>query len=89
MCKIFLDTGPDFCLKWALGNSEQWKMTGRVDNVGVLATESGVEQFQLSLRGILCPSGPSILAAELHRAPFSTTHNPADTTGEGRPAAAL
>jgi hypothetical protein len=35
----------------ALGNSEQWKMTGQEDNVGFLATGSGVKQFQLSLRG--------------------------------------
>ena len=35
----------------ASGNSEQWKMTGNEDNVGFLATESGVKQFQLSLRG--------------------------------------
>ena len=35
----------------ASGNSEQWKMTGNEDNVGFLATESGVKQFQLSLWG--------------------------------------
>jgi hypothetical protein len=35
----------------ALGNSERWKMTGNEDNVGFLATGSGVKQFQLSLRG--------------------------------------
>src|ERR1039458_4547130 len=35
----------------ASGNSEQWKMTGNEDNVGFLATESVVKQFQLSLRG--------------------------------------
>jgi hypothetical protein len=31
--------------------SEWWKMTGNEDNVGFLATGSGVEKFQLSLRG--------------------------------------
>jgi hypothetical protein len=35
----------------ALGNSEQWKMTGNKDNVGFLATGSAVKQFQLSLWG--------------------------------------
>jgi hypothetical protein len=35
----------------ASGNSEQWKMTGKEDNVGFLATGSGVKQFQLSLGG--------------------------------------
>jgi hypothetical protein len=35
----------------ALGNSERWKMTGNEDNVGFLATESGMEQLQLSLWG--------------------------------------
>jgi hypothetical protein len=35
----------------ASGNSERWKMTGKEDNVGFLATESGVQQFQLSLWG--------------------------------------
>jgi hypothetical protein len=41
-----------------LGNSEQWKMTGKEDNVGFLATGSGVQQFQLSLGGcfvLQCP----------------------------------
>ena len=33
----------------ALGSSELWKMTGQEDNVGFLATGSGVQQFQLSL----------------------------------------
>src|ERR1017187_6021033 len=33
----------------AFGNSEQRKMTGKEDNVGFLATGSGVKQFQLSL----------------------------------------
>ena len=35
----------------ASGNSEQCKMTGQDDNVGFLATGSGVKQFQLSLGG--------------------------------------
>jgi hypothetical protein len=35
----------------ASGNSERWKMTWNEDNVGLLATGSGVQQFQLSLRG--------------------------------------
>jgi|ERR1039458_2435447 hypothetical protein len=35
----------------ASGNSERWKMTGKVDNVGFLATGTGVEGFQPSLRG--------------------------------------
>src|ERR1035441_4537273 len=35
----------------ALGNSEQWKMTGKEDNVDFLATGSIVKQFQLSLWG--------------------------------------
>jgi hypothetical protein len=30
----------------ASGNSERWKMTGNEDNVGFLATESGVKKFQ-------------------------------------------
>jgi hypothetical protein len=51
ICGIFLDTGPGFCFIQALGNSEQWKMTGQADNVGFLATESGMEQLQLSLWG--------------------------------------
>src|SRR5664280_1892597 len=33
----------------ASGNSERWKMTGKADNVGFLATGSVVQQFQLSL----------------------------------------
>jgi hypothetical protein len=32
-------------------NSERWKMTGNEDNVGFLATESGVKQFQPCLGG--------------------------------------
>ena len=35
----------------ATGNSERWKMTEKEDNVGFLATGSGVKQFQLSLGG--------------------------------------
>jgi hypothetical protein len=35
----------------AIGNSERLKMTGKEDNVGFLATGSGVKQFQLSLWG--------------------------------------
>jgi hypothetical protein len=35
----------------ASGNSERCKMTGQEDNVGFLATGSGVKQFQLSTRG--------------------------------------
>ena len=35
----------------ALGNSERCNMTGNKDNVGFLATGSGVKQFQLSLGG--------------------------------------
>ncbi len=35
----------------ALGNSEWWNMTRIEDNVGFLGTGSGVQQFQLSLRG--------------------------------------
>ena len=42
---------PVSCFTQALGNSERWKMTGHEDNVGFLATGSGVKQFQLSLRG--------------------------------------
>jgi hypothetical protein len=41
----------------ASGNSEQWKMTGQADNVGFLATESGVQQFQLSLGGCFVLKG--------------------------------
>ena len=36
-------------------------MTGQEDDVGFLATESGVKQFQPSVRGFLCPSVPSLL----------------------------
>ena len=35
----------------ASGNSERCNMTGNEVNVGFLATGSGVQQFQLSLRG--------------------------------------
>jgi hypothetical protein len=35
----------------ALRNSERWKMTGKKDNVGFQAIESGVKQFPLSLGG--------------------------------------
>ena len=35
----------------ASGNSEWCNMTGKEDNVGFLATGSGVQQFQLSLGG--------------------------------------
>jgi hypothetical protein len=35
----------------ASGNSERCNMTGNEDNVGFLTTGSGVQQFQLSLRG--------------------------------------
>ncbi len=50
----------------ASGNSEQWKMTGNVDNVGFLATESGVKQFQPCLWGCFVLKG----------APHNTGENP-------------
>ena len=49
-----------------MGNLEQWKVTGQDDNVGFLATESGVKQFQLSLRGCFVLKG----------APHNTGENP-------------
>jgi hypothetical protein len=39
----------------ASGNSERCNMTGHEDNVGFLATGSGVKQFQLSLGGWFVP----------------------------------
>jgi hypothetical protein len=40
----------------ASGNSEWCNMTGKEDNVGFLATGSGVKQFQLSLWGCFMPA---------------------------------
>jgi hypothetical protein len=49
MSQLLLDTGASFWFRSSsFGNSEQWKMTGHEDNVGFLATGSGVKQFQLS-----------------------------------------
>jgi hypothetical protein len=53
-----------------IGNSEQWKMTGQKVNVGFLATESGVQQFQLSLWGCFVLRCRRFFP-ELHRAPSS------------------
>src|SRR5208282_2072414 len=44
-------------------NSARWKMTGKVDNVGFPRTGSGVEQFQLSLRGWFVRGARSSLAS--------------------------
>src|SRR5208282_4475866 len=44
-------------------NSERCSMTGNEDNVGFLATGSGVEQFQLSLRGWFVRGARSSLAS--------------------------
>jgi hypothetical protein len=44
-------------------NSERCKMTGNADNVGFLATGSGVKQFQLSLRGWFVRGARSFLAS--------------------------
>ena len=44
-------------------NSEGSKMTGNEDNVGFLATGSGVQQFQLSLRGGFVRGARSSLAS--------------------------
>jgi len=41
-------------------NSERWKMTGQDDNVGFLATESGVKRFQP------CLGGSFVLKGEPH-----------------------
>ena len=53
----------------ASGNSEQWKMTGQADNVGFLATGSGVQQIQLSLGGwfvLKCHSfSPKLMSTKL------------------------
>ena len=48
----------------ALGNSVRWKMTGNKDNVGFLATGSGVKQFQLSSRGCFVREARSSLASD-------------------------
>jgi hypothetical protein len=49
---VYLSTGePVYGFIRASANSERWKMTGNEDNVGFLTTGSGVQQFQLSLRG--------------------------------------
>ena len=63
---IFLDTGPGFWFTQVLGNSEQWKMTRREDNVGFVATGSGVKQFQP------CEAGSFVLEG----APHNTGENP-------------
>ena len=48
----YLSTGePVYGFIRASANSERCKMTGNEDNVGFLATGSGVQQFQLSLGG--------------------------------------
>ena len=47
----------------ASGNSERCNMTGNEDNVGFLATGSGVQQFQLSLRGCFVRGARSSLAS--------------------------
>jgi len=47
----------------ASGNSERCSMTGKEDNVGFLATGSGVQQFQLSLTGWFVPGARSSLAS--------------------------
>jgi hypothetical protein len=47
----------------ASANSERCKMTGNADNVGFLATGSGVKQFQLSLRGWFVYGARSSLAS--------------------------
>jgi hypothetical protein len=50
----YLSTGvPGYSFIRASGNSERRKMTGQNDNDGFLGTGSGVQQFQLSLRGCL------------------------------------
>jgi hypothetical protein len=58
LCAFAVDPHPrlcHLCNQWFkllfLGNSERWKMTGKEDNVGFLATGSGVKQFHLLSRG--------------------------------------
>src|ERR1019366_3168504 len=49
---VYLSTGePVYGFIRASANSERCEMTGHEDNVGFLATGSGVQQFQLSLWG--------------------------------------
>ena len=48
-------------------------MTGKEDNVGLLATESGVQQFQLSLWGCFALKG----------APHNTGENPPYVVNRG------
>lgn len=61
----------------ASGNFEWWNMTGIEDNVGCLATESGVPQFQLSLRGWFAHGARSSLAPGTHLL-FSAGSDPVD-----------
>jgi hypothetical protein len=60
----YLSTGePVYGSPRASANSERCKMTGNEDNVGFLATGSGVKEFQLSSRGSFVRGARSSLAS--------------------------
>jgi hypothetical protein len=66
IAEYFSTPVPLFVSLIVLGKSEQWKMTGNEYNVGFLATESGVKQFQPCLGGCFNLEGP----------PHNTGENP-------------